>query len=298
MSACFALPFERRLVLGTEDGRILLVNYVTGAILDESHPHTVEVSTARIVHYRTRWCWPQRARNTTVSDHKWFFSFRPSANTMAIPPTPTKSPEIIEWHVQDGRIREAQCLSIPRHATFPCSGMCIFHWLTREMLNMDATLSIQRCRQDRFGCDAYQVTQLAYCKDTKTIISVDYQGSAAVTSEIQCKLKEVCIKCPWYIWCQRGGTLPNLLDFPDVSLWSRFTKSEWAINVFQCMYFLYTMSIFLVMSVGALNRLRFIVSFRILWSRIFIVECKRLRETIAFEDLHTCNEEAIWSPKG
>ena len=43
VSACFALPFERRLVLGTEDGRILLVNYVTGAILDESHPHTAEV---------------------------------------------------------------------------------------------------------------------------------------------------------------------------------------------------------------------------------------------------------------
>lgn len=44
VSACFALPFERRLVLGTEDGRILLVNYVTGAILDESHPHAAEVS--------------------------------------------------------------------------------------------------------------------------------------------------------------------------------------------------------------------------------------------------------------
>lgn len=43
VSACFALPFERRLVLGTEDGRILLVNYVTGAILDESHPHSSEV---------------------------------------------------------------------------------------------------------------------------------------------------------------------------------------------------------------------------------------------------------------
>lgn len=43
VSACFALPFERRLLLGTEDGRILLVNYVTGAILDESHPHSAEV---------------------------------------------------------------------------------------------------------------------------------------------------------------------------------------------------------------------------------------------------------------
>ena len=46
MSACFALPFERRLLLGTEDGRLLLVNYVTGAILDESHPHAAEVRQA------------------------------------------------------------------------------------------------------------------------------------------------------------------------------------------------------------------------------------------------------------
>ncbi len=43
MSACFALPFERRLILGTEDGKLLLVNYVTGAILDETQPHTAEV---------------------------------------------------------------------------------------------------------------------------------------------------------------------------------------------------------------------------------------------------------------
>lgn len=43
VSACFALPFERRLILGTEDGKLLLVNYVTGAILDEMQPHTAEV---------------------------------------------------------------------------------------------------------------------------------------------------------------------------------------------------------------------------------------------------------------
>jgi len=43
VSACFALPFERRLILGTEDGKLLLVNYVTGAILDELQPHTAEV---------------------------------------------------------------------------------------------------------------------------------------------------------------------------------------------------------------------------------------------------------------
>lgn len=36
-----------------------------------------------------------------------------------------------------------------------------------------------------------QVTQLVYCKDTKTIISVDYYGTIAVTSEIQCNLKKV-----------------------------------------------------------------------------------------------------------
>lgn len=43
VSACFALPFERRLILGTEDGKLLLVNYVTGAILDEMQPHAAEV---------------------------------------------------------------------------------------------------------------------------------------------------------------------------------------------------------------------------------------------------------------
>lgn len=43
VSACFALPFERRLLLGTEDGRLLLVNYITGAVIDESHPHAAEV---------------------------------------------------------------------------------------------------------------------------------------------------------------------------------------------------------------------------------------------------------------
>lgn len=43
VSACFALPFERRLFLGTEDGRLLLVNYVTGDVIDESHPHAAEV---------------------------------------------------------------------------------------------------------------------------------------------------------------------------------------------------------------------------------------------------------------
>ncbi|CAM9548853.1 unnamed protein product, partial [Scytosiphon promiscuus] len=44
VSACFALPFERRLILGTEDGKLLLVNYVTGAILDEMQPHAAEVT--------------------------------------------------------------------------------------------------------------------------------------------------------------------------------------------------------------------------------------------------------------
>lgn len=43
VSACFALPFERRLLLGTEDGRLLLVNYVTGDVIDESRPHAAEV---------------------------------------------------------------------------------------------------------------------------------------------------------------------------------------------------------------------------------------------------------------
>lgn len=43
VSACFALPFERRLILGTEDGKLLLVNYVTGVILDELQPHAAEV---------------------------------------------------------------------------------------------------------------------------------------------------------------------------------------------------------------------------------------------------------------
>eukprot|EP00752_Nemacystus_decipiens_P017245 g15449.t1 len=76
-SACFALPFERRLILGTEDGKLLLVNYVTGAILDEMTPHTAEV------------------------------------------------------------------------------------------------------------------TQMVYCKATKIIISADYHGNVVVTSEIQCKLKEI-----------------------------------------------------------------------------------------------------------
>ncbi|CAM9670037.1 unnamed protein product [Ectocarpus fasciculatus] len=77
VSACFALPFERRLILGTEDGKLLLVNYVTGAILDETQPHSAEV------------------------------------------------------------------------------------------------------------------TQMAYCKATKMIISADYHGSVVITSEIQCKLKEL-----------------------------------------------------------------------------------------------------------
>ncbi|CAM9801082.1 unnamed protein product, partial [Discosporangium mesarthrocarpum] len=79
VSACFAKPFERRLVLGTEDGHILLVNYVTGAVLDECHPHDSEV------------------------------------------------------------------------------------------------------------------TQLIYCKESKTIISADSSGTLAVTSEIQCKLKELTV---------------------------------------------------------------------------------------------------------
>ncbi|CAM9618439.1 unnamed protein product [Ectocarpus sp. 12 AP-2014] len=77
VSACFALPFERRLILGTEDGKLLLVNYVTGAILDETQPHSAEV------------------------------------------------------------------------------------------------------------------TQMAYCKATKMIISADYHGGVVITSEIQCKLKEL-----------------------------------------------------------------------------------------------------------
>ncbi|CAM9394230.1 unnamed protein product, partial [Ectocarpus sp. 13 AM-2016] len=77
VSACFALPFERRLILGTEDGKLLLINYVTGAILDETQPHSAEV------------------------------------------------------------------------------------------------------------------TQMAYCKATKMIISADYHGGVVITSEIQCKLKEL-----------------------------------------------------------------------------------------------------------
>lgn len=36
-----------------------------------------------------------------------------------------------------------------------------------------------------------QVTQMAYCKATKMIISADYHGGVVITSEIQCKLKEV-----------------------------------------------------------------------------------------------------------
>lgn len=38
---------------------------------------------------------------------------------------------------------------------------------------------------------AGQVTQMTYCKATKIIISADYHGNVVVTSEIQCKLKEV-----------------------------------------------------------------------------------------------------------
>ncbi|CAM9207974.1 unnamed protein product [Choristocarpus tenellus] len=44
VSACFALPYERRLVLGMEDGHILLVNYITGLVLDKCRPHTSEVT--------------------------------------------------------------------------------------------------------------------------------------------------------------------------------------------------------------------------------------------------------------
>ena len=51
VSACFALPFERRLLLGTEDGRLLLINYVTGAILDESHPHAAEVGGVPMISF-------------------------------------------------------------------------------------------------------------------------------------------------------------------------------------------------------------------------------------------------------
>ncbi len=36
-----------------------------------------------------------------------------------------------------------------------------------------------------------KVTQMTYCKATKIIISADYHGSVVITSEIQCKLKEV-----------------------------------------------------------------------------------------------------------
>lgn len=36
-----------------------------------------------------------------------------------------------------------------------------------------------------------QVTQMAYCKATKVIISADYHGNVVVTSEVHCKLKEV-----------------------------------------------------------------------------------------------------------
>lgn len=39
-----------------------------------------------------------------------------------------------------------------------------------------------------------QVTQMTYCKATKIIISADYHGNVVVTSEIQCKLKEVSTK--------------------------------------------------------------------------------------------------------
>lgn len=41
---------------------------------------------------------------------------------------------------------------------------------------------------------ALQVTQMTYCKATKIIISADYHGNVVVTSEIQCKLKEVSAK--------------------------------------------------------------------------------------------------------
>lgn len=32
---------------------------------------------------------------------------------------------------------------------------------------------------------------MAYCKETKIIISADYLGKVVITSEVQCKLKEV-----------------------------------------------------------------------------------------------------------
>lgn len=32
---------------------------------------------------------------------------------------------------------------------------------------------------------------MAYCKATKIIISADYHGKIVITSEVQCKLKEV-----------------------------------------------------------------------------------------------------------
>ena len=42
-----------------------------------------------------------------------------------------------------------------------------------------------------------QVMKILYCKKTKVVISADYHGTVVITSEIQCKLKEVRVGVKW-----------------------------------------------------------------------------------------------------